>query len=70
MMLPFFFAAIGYFLYGWGATAGAHWMTLAVGLCFMTAEQVAANSIATAYAMECFDGVCRLSHLFYICGCA
>lgn len=54
---PMLFAAAGYFLYGWGATAGAHWMTIAVGLCCMIAEQVSATSIATAYAMECFDGI-------------
>ena len=56
-VMPFFFAIIGYFLYGWSATAGIHWMALAVGLCFLTAQQVSMSSIATAYAMECFDGV-------------
>lgn len=53
-----FLAAVGYFTYGWGATAGSHWMAIAVGLCCMIAQQVSATSIATAYAMECFDQVC------------
>lgn len=57
-IFPLIFAALGYFIYGWGATAGAHWMTIAVGLCCMIAQQVSATSIATAYAMECFDKVC------------
>ena len=48
-------AAVGYFVYGWGATAGVHWIAIAVGLCCMIAQQVSATSIATAYAMECFD---------------
>ncbi|KAE8152215.1 MFS general substrate transporter [Aspergillus avenaceus] len=55
--LPLVFAALGYFIYGWGATAGSHWMTIAVGLCCMIAQQVSATSIATAYAMECFDKI-------------
>lgn len=50
-------AAVGYFTYGWAATAGSHWMAVAVGLCCMIAQQVSATSIATAYAMECFDQV-------------
>lgn len=50
-------AGVGYFTYGWGATAGSHWMAIAVGLCCMIAQQVSATSIATAYAMECFDQV-------------
>ncbi|KAF7172525.1 hypothetical protein CNMCM6106_006689 [Aspergillus hiratsukae] len=45
------------FTYGWGATAGDHWISIAVGLCCMIAQQVSATSIATAYAMECFDRV-------------
>lgn len=56
-ILPFILAAIGYFTYGWGATAGDHWISIAVGLCCMIAQQVSATSIATAYAMECFDWV-------------
>lgn len=59
--LPIILAAVGYFLYGWGATEGAHWMTIAVGLCCMIAQQVSATSIATAYAMECFDQVSCMS---------
>ena len=54
------FAAVGYFTYGWAATAGDHWMSIAVSLCCMIAQQVSATSIATAYAMECFDRVCSL----------
>ncbi|OJJ82543.1 putative MFS transporter [Aspergillus glaucus CBS 516.65] len=50
-------AAVGYFTYGWAATAGSHWMAVAVGLCCMIAQQVSATSIATAYAMECFDQI-------------
>lgn len=49
--------AVGYFVYGWGATKGLHWMSIAVGLCCMIAQQVSATSIATAYAMECFEQV-------------
>lgn len=55
--LPTLLAAVGYFLYGWSATAGSHWITIAIGLCCMIAQQVSAASIATAYAMECFDQV-------------
>lgn len=57
-------AAVGYFTYGWGATAGSHWMAIAVGLCCMIAQQVSATSIATAYAMECFDQVFLLPPVF------
>lgn len=53
----FVFATVGYFTYGWAATAGRHWMSLAVALCLMIGQQVAQTSIATAYAMECFDGL-------------
>ncbi|KAH1328056.1 hypothetical protein KXW75_000190 [Aspergillus fumigatus] len=56
-ILPIILAAIGYFTYGWGATAGDHWISIAVGLCCMIAQQVSATSIATAYAMECFDRI-------------
>lgn len=55
--VPLLLAAAGYFLYGWSAHAGTHWMAIAVGLCCMIAQQVSATSIATAYAMECFDRV-------------
>ncbi|RJE18032.1 MFS transporter, partial [Aspergillus sclerotialis] len=54
-------AAVGYFTYGWAATAGEHWMAIAVSLCCMIAQQVSATSIATAYAMECFDRVRSLT---------
>jgi hypothetical protein len=50
------YALLGYFLYGWGAQTGAHWMTIAFGVGCMIAHQVSACSIA-AYAMECFPGV-------------
>lgn len=29
-IMPFFFGIIGYFLYGWSATSGLHWMAIAV----------------------------------------
>lgn len=51
------YAAGGYGLYGWGARAGAHWMTVAVGVGAMIAGQVAACAVATAYAMDCFPQV-------------
>ncbi|OJI85423.1 hypothetical protein ASPTUDRAFT_118102 [Aspergillus tubingensis CBS 134.48] len=53
----FIYSAVGYELYGWGAQEGAHWMTITVGIGAMIAQQVAATSTATAYAMECFPGV-------------
>ncbi|RDH39381.1 major facilitator superfamily domain-containing protein [Aspergillus welwitschiae] len=55
--IPLVLAAVGYFVYGWGATEGLHWMSIAVGLCCMIAQQVSATSIATAYAMECFEQI-------------
>lgn len=58
--IPLVLAAVGYFVYGWGATEGLHWMSIAVGLCCMIAQQVSATSIATAYAMECFEQVSLL----------
>lgn len=51
------FAGVGYFTYGWGAQAGAHWIAIGVGIAAMIAHQVGACSIATAYAMECFPQV-------------
>ncbi|KAH6680613.1 major facilitator superfamily domain-containing protein [Halenospora varia] len=51
------YSLLGYFLYGWGAQSGAHWMTIAFGVGCMIAHQVSACSIATAYAMECFPSV-------------
>ncbi|KAJ5768345.1 hypothetical protein N7533_000928 [Penicillium manginii] len=56
-IFPFTFGAIGYFLYGWAATNGSHWMAIAVALCCLIAQQVSITSLATAYAMECFDGI-------------
>lgn len=57
-IFPFIFGAVGYFTYGWAATNGDHWMAIAVALCCLIAQQVSITSLATAYAMECFDGVC------------
>ncbi|KAJ5288986.1 hypothetical protein N7478_002016 [Penicillium angulare] len=56
-IFPFIFGGIGYFTYGWAATNGDHWMAIAVALCCMIAQQVSLTSMATAYAMECFDGI-------------
>lgn len=50
------YAAVGYFAYGWGAQEGASWPVVAVGLGAMIAHQTTATSVATAYAMECFEG--------------
>ncbi|KAJ5639468.1 uncharacterized protein N7484_007330 [Penicillium longicatenatum] len=56
-IFPFIFGAIGYFTYGWAATNGDHWIAIAVALCCLIAQQVSLTSMATAYAMECFDGI-------------
>ncbi|OQD81878.1 hypothetical protein PENANT_c024G06081 [Penicillium antarcticum] len=56
-IFPFIFGAVGYFTYGWAATYGEHWMAIAVGLCCLIAQQVSVTSLATTYAMECFDGI-------------
>ncbi|KAJ6111885.1 hypothetical protein N7523_007946 [Penicillium sp. IBT 18751x] len=56
-IFPLIFGAVGYFLYGWAATNGDHWMAIAVALCCLIAQQVSITSLATAYAMECFDGL-------------
>ncbi|KAJ6114729.1 hypothetical protein N7486_000507 [Penicillium sp. IBT 16267x] len=56
-IFPFIFGAIGYFPYGWAATNGDHWIAIAVALCCLIAQQVSLTSMATAYAMECFDGI-------------
>ncbi|KAB8275019.1 hypothetical protein BDV30DRAFT_237044 [Aspergillus minisclerotigenes] len=53
----FFYAGLGYEIYEWGAETGSYWITIAVGIGSMIAQQVAATSTATAYAMECFPGV-------------
>lgn len=57
LALAFVYGAVGYFMYGWAASYGKSWVLIAVGLGGMIAQQVAAASIATAYAMECFEGV-------------
>lgn len=56
-IFPFIFGAVGYFTYGWAATNGEHWIAVAVALCCLIAQQVSITSLATTYAMECFDGV-------------
>ncbi|CAG8897623.1 unnamed protein product [Penicillium egyptiacum] len=56
-IFPFIFGAVGYFTYGWAATSGEHWMAIAVALCCLIAQQVSMTSLATTYAMECFDGI-------------
>ncbi|RAO67986.1 uncharacterized protein BHQ10_003998 [Talaromyces amestolkiae] len=53
----FIYGAVGYFMYGWAAKAGESWALIAVGLGGMIAQQVSATSIATTYAMECFEGI-------------
>lgn len=55
--IGFVYAAVGYFAYGWGAQEGASWPCIAIGLGAMIAHQVTATSVATAYAMECFEGI-------------
>ncbi|KAJ6131682.1 hypothetical protein N7471_006897 [Penicillium samsonianum] len=56
-IFPFIFGAVGYFTYGWAATNGEHWIAVAVALCCLIAQQVSITSLATTYAMECFDGI-------------
>ncbi|RDW79869.1 hypothetical protein BP6252_04507 [Coleophoma cylindrospora] len=53
----FIYTGIGYMTYGWVAQEGEHWIGIAIGLACMSAQQTAAGSIATAYAMECFEGI-------------
>ncbi|KAL4971719.1 major facilitator superfamily domain-containing protein [Aspergillus desertorum] len=55
--LSFIYGAVGYFMYGWSASEGRSWVLIAVGLGGMIAQQVSAASVATAYAMECFEGI-------------
>ncbi|KAL2838965.1 major facilitator superfamily domain-containing protein [Aspergillus pseudoustus] len=57
LAFAFVYAAVGYFMYGWAANGGKSWVLIAVGLGAMIAQQVTAASVATAYAMECFEGV-------------
>jgi hypothetical protein len=65
-VFPLIFGAVGYFLYGWAATNGDHWMAIAVALCCLIAQQVSITSMATAYAMECFDGVSNSEFVSFI----
>lgn len=57
LVLCFFYTGLGYMIYGWGAQEGAHWITIAIGIASMIAQQVACTSTATAYAMDCFPGI-------------
>ncbi|RDW64469.1 putative MFS transporter [Aspergillus mulundensis] len=57
LALSFIYGGIGYFMYGWSASNGKSWVLIAVGLGGMIAQQVSAASVATAYAMECFEGI-------------
>ena len=57
LILSFIYGGVGYFSYGWTAQAGSSWVGIAIGLCAMIAQQVSATSIATTYAMECFEGL-------------
>jgi hypothetical protein len=57
LSFSFIYGAVGYFMYGWASNAGESWALIAVGLGGMIAQQVSATSIATTYAMECFEGV-------------
>lgn len=61
LCISFVYAGIGYLLYGWAADAGLPWIAVAIGLGAMIAHQVSACSIATAYAMDCFPEVSRVS---------
>jgi hypothetical protein len=63
--LSFIYGAVGYFMYGWSASDGKSWVLIAVGLGGMIAQQVSAASVATAYAMECFEGVSSPSYTVY-----
>lgn len=60
LVFSFIYGAVGYMMYGWGANAGGSWVLIAVGLGSMISQQVSAASIATTYAMECFEGVSLL----------
>ena len=44
----FFYAGLGYEIYGWGAKTGSHWITIAVGIGSMIAQQVAATSTVSS----------------------
>lgn len=60
LSLSFIYGGVGYFSYGWTAEAGSSWVGIAIGLGAMIAQQVSATSIATTYAMECFEGVSNI----------
>lgn len=62
-IFPFIFSSVGYFTYGWAATNGDHWIAIAIGLCCLIAHQVSVTSMATAYAMESFDGVSSFNQI-------
>ncbi len=64
LSLAFVYGAVGYFMYGWAASYGKSWVLIAVGLGGMIAQQVSAASVATAYAMECFEGVSLVSFYY------
>ena len=57
LCFSFVYGGVGYFAYGWCSKEGASWVGIAFGLGAMIAQQVSATSIATTYAMECFEGV-------------
>lgn len=57
IIIPFIYAASGYMMYGWGSQKEDPWPVIAVGLALLIAHQVSISGIATAYAMECFQGI-------------
>ncbi|EED13270.1 MFS transporter, putative [Talaromyces stipitatus ATCC 10500] len=57
LVFSFIYGAVGYMMYGWGANAGDSWVLIAIGLGSMISQQISAASIATTYAMECFEGI-------------
>lgn len=57
VVVPFIYASAGYMMYGWGSQEENPWPVIAVGLALMIAHQVSICGIATAYAMECFQGI-------------
>lgn len=58
LCFSFVYGAVGYMTYGWASENGRPWIAIAIGLGCMIAHGVSAASLATAYAMECFEGVC------------
>ncbi|KAI1629195.1 putative MFS transporter [Exophiala viscosa] len=57
LCFSFVYGGVGYFAYGWCSKEGESWVGIAFGLGAMIAQQVSATSIATTYAMECFEGI-------------